>query len=264
MSYSAQDVIRIAKSQIGYYEKSSNSNLDVFSGSGSGNFTKYARDFDQKWPEFYNGRKNGFDWCDVFVDWCHVMAAGGDSEAARAALCQPKKSAGAGCTYSAQYYKSAGRWGLTPQLGAQIFFGDYDHTGLVYSYDNTYVYTIEGNTSGGCVAYKSYYRTSSWVLGYGYPKYGESSSSAGSSSSSAASTKTLKVYSPMKTYKNGSTKEPVYKDTDLITQTGTLNAYEQCYCSGRYGGAYAVVYKIDGYEDRWATGYVGYNGGVTD
>lgn len=258
MSYSAQDVIAIARSQIGYYEKANTSNLDSFSGAGYGNNTKYARDFDQKWPEFYNGKKQGFDWCDIFVDWCHVMASlnsGGSVTDARNALCQPAKSAGAGCTYSAMYYKQAGRWGLTPQLGAQIFFGDFDHTGLVYAYDNTYVYTIEGNTSGGCVAYKSYVRTSSWVTGYGYPKYGESSTPV---------KKELKIYSPMKKYQNGTTKEPVYKDTDLTTQTGLLNAHESCYCIARYGSVYLVTYKVDGYDDRWAVGYVSYSGGVTD
>ena len=74
--------------------------------------------------------------------------------------------------------------------------------------------------------------------------------------------KTLDVYYPWKVYTNGSTEEPVYKDTDFTEQTGSLNPYEQCYCTGRYGDAYAVLYKIDGTEDRWAVGYVDYDGGV--
>ena len=68
----------------------------------------------------------------------------------------------------------------------------------------------------------------------------------------------------MKAYKNGSTPEVVYKDSDFTTATGSLNPGESCYCIGRYGNAYLVCYKLDGFTDRWAVGYVGYNGGVTD
>ena len=72
------------------------------------------------------------------------------------------------------------------------------------------------------------------------------------------------LFKPMKTYKNGSTEELVYKDTDFSTKTGSLDPYENCYCIGIYGNAYLVCYRINGYNDRWAVGYVKYNGGITD
>lgn len=270
MNYSALDVIRIAKSQVGYLEKNSNSNLDSPTGnSGYNNYTKYARDFDQKWPTFYNGKKQGAQWCDMLVDWCHMVAAGEDIETARYTLCQPLKSAGAGCYYSGQYYKAAGRWGQTPSVGDQIFFNDFSHTGVVYAVDSTYVYTIEGNTSGasgvvsnggGC-AMKSYRRSSGVIDGYGHPRY--TATSENSSSAPASSTaKTLKYYSPYRKYQNGSTPEPVYRDSDMTMQNGKLNAYETAWCMGRYGSAYLVLYKLDGYADNWVTGYVGYSGGI--
>ena len=56
----------------------------------------------------------------------------------------------------------------------------------------------------------------------------------------------------------------MYKDTDFKTKTGSLNPWESCYCVGRYGGAYLVLYLLDGTDDTWATGYVKYNGGITD
>jgi hypothetical protein len=59
---------------------------------------------DQKYPKWYNGKKNGFAWCDMFVDWCFLTAFG--YEKALALLCQPEKSAGAGCTYSLRYFKT--------------------------------------------------------------------------------------------------------------------------------------------------------------
>lgn len=82
------------------------------------NYTKYARDLDAI-PGFYNGHKQGYAWCDVFVDWCFVTAYGKD--AALKLLCQPMKSAGAGCRYSRGYYKAKGRLFNTPQPGDQIF-----------------------------------------------------------------------------------------------------------------------------------------------
>lgn len=76
--------------------------------AGDENFTKYARDFDQKWPRWYNGKKNGFAWCDMFVDWCFLTAFG--YEDALRLLCQPERSAGAGCTYSLGYYRKKGQF----------------------------------------------------------------------------------------------------------------------------------------------------------
>lgn len=169
----ASTVINVAKGEVGYKEKASNANLDdKTANAGSANYTKYARDFDQKYPNWYNGKKNGYAWCDMFVDWCFLTAFGYAN--ALALLCQPEKSAGAGCIYSYKYYKTKGQVGKTPKIGAQIFFGasesSLSHTGLVYNFDSSKVYTIEGNTSDQ-VAYRSYALNASNVFGYGYPAY---------------------------------------------------------------------------------------------
>lgn len=182
MSYTASKVIEIALNEVGYFEKKSNSQLDSkTANAGSGNFTKYARDLDAI-PGFYNGKKNGFAWCDVFVDWCFVKAFG--TAAGKTMLCQPDKSLGAGCGYSARYYKAKGQFhSSNPKPGDQIFFvdraGAVCHTGLVYYVDNAYVYTIEGNTStqsgvvsnGGGVFKKKYTLGYSRIYGYGRPAY---------------------------------------------------------------------------------------------
>lgn len=103
-------------------------------------------------------------------------------------LCQPKKSAGAGCRYSANYYKAKKQWhDSDPRPGDQIFFWPKDgiggsamqHTGLVVAVDATYVYTVEGNTSadsgvvwnGGSVNDKRYKLTYERIAGYGRPDY---------------------------------------------------------------------------------------------
>ena len=116
-----QRIINIARLELEYHEKSSNKDLDdKYKNSGSGNFTKYARDLDEL-GDFYNGRKQGFPYCDVTYDWFHFKAWGEDL--ALKVLCQPRRSTGAGCLFSAQYYKSCGRWHTDdPQPGDQIFF----------------------------------------------------------------------------------------------------------------------------------------------
>lgn len=175
MSYDKQKVIELAYSQLGYHEKESNNQLDdPKANSGDQNWTKYARDLDGL-SGFYNGRKNGFAWCDVFVDWCFVTSYG--RQAAQYLLCQPDNSAGAGCAFSAQYFNAKGQFYKScPQTGDQIFFGsawnNVWHTGLVVAVSESYVTTIEGNSSD-MVAKRTYKLSDPCIWGYGRPKWGE-------------------------------------------------------------------------------------------
>lgn len=176
----AQDVIDVALKEVGYIEKKSNSQLDdKTANAGVNNYTKYARDLDNL-KDFYNTPKNGYDWCDVFVDWCFYKALG--EKRAMELLNQPKKSTGAGCGFSMEFYKKEGQLFKTPKAGDQIFFVNGNsvyHTGLVYKVDSSKVYTIEGNSkpstgvvaNGGQVCKKSYSLKASYIGGYGRPKY---------------------------------------------------------------------------------------------
>lgn len=187
MSYDPKKVIEVALAEVGYLEKKTNSNLDdKTANAGDKNYTKYARDLDAL--GFYNGKKNGVAWCDVFVDWCFVKAYG--MEAAAKLTCQTpgKNNCGAGCKYSRNYYKNKKQLFDTPKPGDQIFFWPSDaiggpavqHTGLVYDVDDKYVYTVEGNTSGangvvangGGVCKKKYNLTYKRLAGFGRPNYG--------------------------------------------------------------------------------------------
>lgn len=164
-------VLAIARAEIGYREKASSARLDDSeANAGSGNWTKYTRDLDQI-PGFYNGPKAGQPWCDCFYDWILVKAFG--PELAQRMLCQPKDSAGAGCYYSALYYRQAGRFhDSKPEPGDQIFFtyqtGEVSHTGIVETVSGGTVTTIEGNTSDQ-VGRRSYAVGSSAIYGYGRP-----------------------------------------------------------------------------------------------
>lgn len=166
-------LISLAKAQIGYQGKRSNTQLDDFRANVPGLYNKYARDMDAL-GDFYNGRKNGFDWCDVFVDWCFVTAFG--RELGQRLLCQPNKSLGAGTGYSLNYYRQKGQFRATnPQPGDQIFFGDSSstwHTGLVAKVENGYVHTIEGNSGNpSAVRTSRYVIGSKNIKGYGRPDW---------------------------------------------------------------------------------------------
>lgn len=158
----ASKVVDYALSQVGTKENPVGSNKN-----------KYAADIDKNYPDFYNTKKNGCSWCDIFVDDCFIHCYG-EANALRL-LCQPKHSLGAGCKYSLMYYKEKGQFYKDkPQVGDQIFFGSSEskaeHTGLVYKVTKAKVYTVEGN-AGNEVKKRSYDLDNARILGYGRPKY---------------------------------------------------------------------------------------------
>lgn len=164
-------LISLAKNEVGYLEKQSNKYLDSKTdNAGNKNYTKYARDL---FPAL-----QAQPWCDMFVDWCFVQAFGNNP--AKQLLCGKFD---AYTPNSAQYYKDKGQYHTTdPQPGDQIFFRNsirIYHTGIVEAVDNRNVYTIEGNTSGGTnvvangggVFEKSYPLNHSRIDGYGRPDW---------------------------------------------------------------------------------------------
>lgn len=173
MGYTAKQLVKIAEAEIGYHEKASNSNLDSkTANSGKGNYTKYSRDLHK--AGYYNGNKQGFDWCDQFVDWCFFKLCG-NKDKAEYLECQTGKY-GAGCGFSLKYYKAAGRFDGNPKVGDQIFFkysnddSTADHTGIVVRVTDSLIETIEGN-SGSEVKRKAYQRNDKTIIGYGHPRY---------------------------------------------------------------------------------------------
>jgi len=165
MNSQIEKVVSLAKSYVGTGEEPKGSNRN-----------RFAKMIDEEFPDFYNGKKNGSAWCDEFVD-AIFLESFGEEEALRL-LCQPKKSCGAGCKFSAQYYKNAGRFFDKPEVGDQIFFyvgGDINHTGIVTKVDEKKVYTVEGN-SGDMVKDHSYNKEGNKkIAGYGRPRWKEES-----------------------------------------------------------------------------------------
>lgn len=63
-------------------------------------------------------------------------------------------------------------------------------------------------------------------------------------------------------YQNGSTKEPVYADTDLTKLVGVLGKQEMCECLGIYKNRAIVRYHVDNTKDNYKIGFVKWLGGV--
>ena len=253
-------LVDCAKNQVGYLEKRSNAYLDdKTANAGSNNWNKYARDIDNKYPNFYNGKKNGYSWCDIFVDWCFIECFG--YENALKLLYQPTKSAGAGCKYSANYYRAHNAFYRQPQVGDQVFFGDYGnegHTGIVVAVNGNVITTVEGNTSGGSgvesngdgVYLKKYNISTQYIPGFGRPNWGVVSSDDGNEEGSVT------VSYP--TIKLGSKGSDVKKAQQLLIAKGY-----SCGAAGADGdfgaGTYNAVKKFQVANGLEADGIVGAN-----
>lgn len=149
-------VIAVAKSQVGYRES--------YAEGGWSNFTRYAAEVPgMAWAD-------GESWCAVFTSWV-AMRAGVGSLFPRTASCDT----------AITWFTNAGRWSWFPAIGAQAFYGTsgQEHTGIVYAYDSTYIWTVEGNTSdtgsseGDGVYLRRRKRADAAVYGYGLPAYAE-------------------------------------------------------------------------------------------
>lgn len=234
MGYTAKQLVSIAEAEIGYHEKASNSNLDSKTvNSGKDNYTKYSRDLHK--AGYYNGNKQGFDWCDQFVDWCFFKLCG-NKDKAEYLECQTGKY-GAGCGFSLKYYKSAGRFDGNPKVGDQIFFkytndsSTADHTGIVVRVTDSLIETIEGN-SGSEVKRKAYQRTDKTIIGYGHPRYDAETATKASAKEGA---KTVKIEMPV--LRKGSSGAAVKTLQRLLRQLEYVNSDGKTYITvdGSFG-----------------------------
>lgn len=165
-------LIATAKSQVGYTGKKTNAQLDSPTANTPGLYNKFARDLDAL-GDFYNGRKNGYDWCDIFADWCFIRTFG--RELGQKLIGQPDRSCGAGVGWSMGYYRAKGRIFTVPQPGDQIFFGNASamtHTGIVVGVSGGYVHTVEGNAGyPSAVRACKYPLSYAKIKGYGRPDW---------------------------------------------------------------------------------------------
>ena len=149
-----EKIIEIAKGELEYLEKRSNSQLDSKTGNaGYNNYTKYWRDIKPEWQ--------GNPWCACFVTWVFMKALG--KERTKQLLRH----------YPYLYcptMKGLFALNANPKVGDIVIFwknGAFAHTGIVIAVDGDKFTTIEGNTSGasnvvengGGVCQKTYYNS---------------------------------------------------------------------------------------------------------
>lgn len=258
-------LIATAKAEVGYLEKRSNSQLDdPKANAGSNNWNKYAAFIDSTYPNFYNGRKNGFAWCDVFVDWCFLKCFG--YEKTLKLLCADEKSTGAGCSYSARFFRSNGQFFNSPKVGDQVFFGQLyneGHTGIVIAVDGDFITTVEGNTSamagvdanGDGVYMKRYNTKTQYIPGYGRPDWSIVGKAEGNKDTSNDSVKDdVDVNYP--TIKRGDKGDYVKKAQKLLIAKGF-----SCGSAGADGdfgsGTYSAVIAFQKANNLSADGIIG-------
>lgn len=172
------DVLAVALSQLGYHEGDSDADFGGKNAAGSRNFVEYNRLAGKLDNNEGNGMSFGYAWCASFVNWCLRQAgvpktvAGGEVSCSRwirdflkpSAVWMPSISAGGSYTPKPAdliFFRKSGSSSLST------------HVGLVLYTDETYVYTVEGNTAENAVALDRYALTDPYIVGYGAPRYDE-------------------------------------------------------------------------------------------
>lgn len=131
-----QAAIKIAKAEVGYFEKKSNANLDSkTANAGTANYTKYRRDVDPS--------NQAAPWCACFISWVY-MKAFGKTTAAKLLKHWPYISVPQLSGLFTHY--------ATPKVGDIFMYHNgsvFSHTGLVIAVSGDKFITIEGNTNDG-------------------------------------------------------------------------------------------------------------------
>lgn len=222
--------------------------------AGPGKETKYAAELD-KLGYVYNGPKNGYDWCDVFVDWCFYKSFG---KTGFAMLYQPEKGTGAGCPFSADFFRAHNAFYETPAIGDQVFFGvpgDEYHTGIVVEIGNITITTVEGNTGGGNgqVMKKTYTRSGGIISGYGRPRWSLVSSTQTPKPDKAVEAVAKEVLAGK--WGNGSERvkrltaagydaEKVQNTVNELVKAATIKAAAYAVIAGKYGNGADRVKRL--------------------
>lgn len=182
-------LIQIAKNEVGYLEKASNSQLDSkTANAGSNNYTKYWRDVKPSYQ--------GQPWCAGFVSWCFMKAFG--QEKAKELL---KHWPYVYCPTMADLFTL----NSNPKVGDIVIFyrnGVFAHTGIVIKVSGDQFWTVEGNTSGGStiiangggVCQKSYYNSNLPGTKFCTPNYSLVKNTASTSDSDVVKKQNTRAY----------------------------------------------------------------------
>ena len=141
-------------SQVGYHETGDNC-------------TRYEHDYDFD-EKAYGFSMHGQPWCDHGFDFSFWINFG--YELGQKMLYQEGKYGGAACPNSAQFYKSNNAYFYSPEVGDQIFYSNFSHTGGVVAVEGNQITCIDFNWSDS-VCERKLSTTDSSICGYGRPNW---------------------------------------------------------------------------------------------
>ena len=156
-------IINLAQRQVGYKETGTN-------------HTKYAQWFDTTGWQWFNTKKQGAEWCAIFVCWLFAQKETLGKTKAYTFLGMPKNkndNCAAACPYFWKYLKAKGYHvdKKKGQPGDIIFFNSKcSHVGIIEKVEGNTYHTIEGNKSNQ-VKRCSYAKSSAAIYGIMHPNW---------------------------------------------------------------------------------------------
>lgn len=178
---SVKTILDMAKQELGYYGKISDSQLDNFTANQRGKYTKYGAEY----GSYFNQRSSfiNSDWCHSWVSYLARHTGQADITGQHSAVPYT-----ASCPTGFEWFRQRGRGhlrtsGYTPVEGDIAYFtwsgiwkrsdGRYnsDHVGIITKVANGQVTTAEGNTNNSMSMEKIRPINSTDFLGFGHPDY---------------------------------------------------------------------------------------------
>ena len=164
----AYDLVEVARTQVGYHEKSSVSQLEYkTANSGYNNFTKYEQWYMNygTWP---SDAEEGQEWCAMFVSWCANQASIPTNTVPKERKVNKFK-----LHYETAGFEISQADGGTyiPKMGDIIIFSS--HVGIVVSADEDNIVIIDGNHTNQ-VCLRSIQADNADIYCFGTPTYPDS------------------------------------------------------------------------------------------
>lgn len=208
------DICNVALSQKDYHEGSSKTDLSGNS-TGKGDYTEYGN-----WYGLHTA------WCAMFISWCARQA-----RIPTNIISNNIRASGSITRFGEKQYSFSSH---IPQAGDFVYVDndsdpDADHVGLVYNVDKDYIYTIEGNTSYKVYAIKYHrstgvqtYYSSTKIVFYGVPSYGNSSPTSTKSTVNTVSTTSTTKTTTKPTTTPSTTKPTTTTSTQSTTKSSII------------------------------------------
>ena len=233
MSSTANKIIELAVAEVGYKE------------SGT-NITKFSKYFDTTAWQWFNTKKQGAEWCAIFICWLFCQILGPDKARTFLGCPKPADNCAAGVKYFWNYLKAKG-YAIDKtqgQAGDIIFFNSNKHVGIIEKIEGGKYHTIEGNKSNQ-VKRCTYAITSSTVCGVARPNWAEvDTTPAPAPSSEAYKVKTNGSPLALRVAPNAkATLLAWMPNGSKVKVNGTIGSWSHTTYNGKTGWAYSKWLK---------------------